>query len=121
MPRLITVRLALSAALLAGNLLACAPAHAENAVIVVTQAVRDFAAWKKAFDADKPSRDKDQIAERFVVRDAESPNLVTVIFEAAGAADVKAFVANLSSRQAMQSAGVLGPPVVTLGTVHSGR
>src|SRR5436305_14444897 len=64
MPGFIIARLAVAAALLAGNLLACAPARAEAAMIVITQAVRDFAAWEKAFDADKPGRDKGQIAER---------------------------------------------------------
>lgn len=91
-------------------------AMAGDAVVIVTHQVKDFTAWKKIYDADKPNRDKQGIEERFLVRDAKDPNLVTAVFEAPSVANAQAFVGNPALKQAMQAAGVVGAPDIKIGT-----
>lgn len=96
-------------------------AGAADAVLIVTHQVRDFAAWKKVYDADKPNRDKHGVEERFLVRDAQNPNVITVVFEAPSTGNAQAFVSNPALKQAMEAAGVVGAPDIKIGTHAKGN
>jgi hypothetical protein len=54
-------------------------AQAGNSILIITHEVKDFATWKIGYDSDKPSRDKAGLVERFLVRDADKPNVVSIV------------------------------------------
>ena len=94
-------------------------ARAGDAIVIITHEVKDFAAWKTAYDGDKVNRDKAGLVERALMRAADKPNLVTVVFEAKDQASAKAFTSNPALKEVMIKAGVLPPPAITIGTaVH---
>jgi hypothetical protein len=92
-------------------------AHAADTVLILTHEVKDFATWKPFYDADKPNRDKAGLVERYLVRDLQRPNLVTIVFEAANAESARAFTANPALKDVMTKAGVVGPPTIAIGKV----
>jgi opacity protein-like surface antigen len=55
---------------------------ADPAIVIISHPVADFAAWKKRFDAGKEMREKAGLTQRYVMRDADKPNVVIVVFEA---------------------------------------
>jgi hypothetical protein len=92
-------------------------AHAGDTIVIVTHEVKDFAAWKKGYDADKGNRDKAGFSERFLARDADKPNVVTVVFEAPNAAAGRAFATNPMLKEAMTKAGVISAPSITIANL----
>ena len=89
---------------------------ADKVVLIVSHEVADFAAWKKVYDQDKVNRDKAGMKERYLVRDVEKPNIVTIVFQAGSVDKVKAFIANPALKEAMDKAGVMGAPDIKIGT-----
>jgi heme-degrading monooxygenase HmoA len=81
--------------------------------IHVQHTVEDFDRWKAAFDAHASTREagggtgKDQ-----VLRDTEKPNQLTVILEWDELDKARQFAQSQELREAMQNAGVTGPPTV---------
>lgn len=92
-------------------------AQAGDSVLILTHEVVDFAAWKSFYDTDKPNRDKAGLVERFLVRDADKPNVVTIVFEAPNAGAARAFTANPALKEVMINAGVMPPPQIAIGNV----
>ncbi len=92
-------------------------AHAADTVLILTHEVKDFSAWKTFYDADKPNRDKAGLVQRYLIRDAQRPNVVTLVFEAPNADAARAFTANPVLKEVMQKAGVLPPPTIVIGNV----
>jgi hypothetical protein len=82
-----------------------------NAVLIVTHEVENYATWKGIYDNDKPNRDKARLIERFVVRDADKPNVVTVVFETPDTGTARAFASNPELKAAMVKAGVKAPSI----------
>ena len=109
-----TVRAIVAASLLCGvsNL-----TQAGDSVLIITHEVVDFATWKGFYDSDKPNRDKAGLVERFLVRDADKPNVVTIVLEAPNAGAARAFTANPALKEVMIKAGVMPPPQIAIGTV----
>jgi hypothetical protein len=92
-------------------------AQAADTVLILTHEVKDFAVWKPFYDADKPNRDKAGLVERYLIRDVQRPNVVTIVFEAASAEAARAFTANPALKEVMAKAGVLPPPTIAIGHV----
>jgi hypothetical protein len=80
--------------------------------MLVHHKVRDFSAWKRGYDAHRPTRVAAGVAEKLVLRDDDNPNEVTVLFEADDMGRAKAFVESAELRQAMQNAGVTDQPEI---------
>jgi len=92
-------------------------ARAGESVLIITHEVKDFKVWKGFYDSDKPNRDKAGLVERFLVRDAERPNVVTVVFDAPNAGAARTFTSNPALKEIMLKAGVMPPPNIAIGNV----
>ncbi len=68
-------------------------------VMLITIEVKNFAEWKKAFDAGTPVRDKAGIKVISVCSSVENENLVVVIEEAEDAQSAHNFLELLKSKQ----------------------
>lgn len=91
-------------------------------VVSVRHEVAEFTAWKKVFDADETSRQKAGIQTLYVLRDADKPNIVTVLHESANLDKLKTFMAEPTLKEKMKKAGVKGAPEIRIGVaVHAAR
>jgi hypothetical protein len=81
--------------------------------LLVHHRVRDFGQWKSHYDAHRPARDQAGVKEAHLLRSAEDPNDVTLLFEASDLAKAKAFVESEDLRDAMARGGVVGKPDLT--------
>ena len=88
---------------------------AGTGLVFIAHEVKDFAAWKKGYDADKPNRDKAGLVELALGRDATKANVVLIAFQAPSAAAAQAFTANPALKEAMMAAGVIGMPDMKIG------
>jgi hypothetical protein len=93
-----------------------AASAADPAVIIISHEVADFSAWKKAFDAGKANRAKAGLTERYVMRDANKPNFVIVVFESASVDDAKKFVSDPAFLARIKKASVSGTAEIKVGT-----
>lgn len=82
--------------------------------VIVRHAVKEYASWRKVYDADESNRKKMGFKVWGVYADANDPNMVSIIgtFPSASAAD--AFMSSPKLKEAMGNAGVVGAPVVTV-------
>lgn len=92
-------------------------AQAGSSVIIITHEVKDFAAWKVGYDNDKPNRDKAGLVQKYVLRGAEKPNVVTVVLEAPNGKVAHDFANNPALKDAMGKAGVVSAPTITIGDI----
>ena len=87
--------------------------------VVVTHEVKDYAAWKKGYDAHNAVRAKAGFSVSGVYCDAKNPNMVTIIGTFPSAAAAEAFFTSPDLKETMTKAGVVGKPdikVLTAGT-----
>jgi hypothetical protein len=89
---------------------------ADAAVIIISHEVADFAAWKKAFDAGKGNREKAGLTERYVMRDANKPNAVIVVFESPSVDHAKKFVSDPAFLARIKKASTSGTAEIKIGT-----
>jgi hypothetical protein len=80
--------------------------------VIVTHAVKEYASWRKVYDADEPNRKTMGFKVWGVYADAKDPNLVTIIGTFPTAAAVDGFMSSPKLKDAMESAGVIGKPDV---------
>jgi quinol monooxygenase YgiN len=92
------------------------PAKGGAVTVVLTHEVKDYASWRKVYDADEPNRKMMGFKVWGVYADAKNPNLISIIgtFPSAGAVD--AFMSSPKLKTAMDNAGVLGKPDVKVLT-----
>lgn len=83
-------------------------------LMVVRHSVRDYAAWRKAYDEVKPMQTAGGVLEESVYQDPADPNDVLVLHRFANQAKAQAFASSPDLRDAMQRAGVAGPPRVEI-------
>ena len=81
-------------------------------VVIIRHKVKDFAAWRKAFDAHKPVRDKAGLSASKVYRSAGDANEVVLVFDGADIDKTKAFMASADVQDAIKAAGVTDKPDV---------
>ena len=78
--------------------------------LIVRAKVRDFAEWKSEYDAHFPKREEAGLTEKYLLRGADDPHEVILVFEAADLNRAKAFSESPDLREAMQKAGVVDKP-----------
>ena len=81
-------------------------------VLVVHHRVRDYDAWKPAFDEHEASRREHGAVRHWVYRTVGDPSDVVVALEFRSEKDAREFVEDPSLREAMDRAGVEGEPDV---------
>jgi quinol monooxygenase YgiN len=86
-------------------------------VINITQTVKDFAAWKKLYDAHDSVRQASGLTKLAVCRDDANPNKVLVFLKVADLQKAKDFAANPELKAVMQKAGVVGAPAFIYSNV----
>jgi hypothetical protein len=80
--------------------------------LTVIHECKDFAAWRKFYDADLPGRQAAGLTERHVVREHENPNLIGLVFEVSDVARAKAMITSPDLAATMKAAGIVGTPKV---------
>jgi hypothetical protein len=80
--------------------------------VIIRHKVEDFNKWKPAYDQHLHARKAAGLKDVHVWRNLENPNEVVLLFEVADIAKAKEFSGSPELREAMQEAGVLGPPDV---------
>ena len=82
------------------------------ASMLIQHKVKDFAAWKKVFDASAGLRTSNGELSAQVYRDASDPNKVTTINKWNSLANDQKFAQSPELKAAMEKAGVDGPPAI---------
>ena len=103
----------ISAAVLAITVVSFAFKYAEagkSVTIINTIEVKDFAEFKKGFDAGEPMREKGGIKVLNIYHSVDNKNLVTIVEEAASADAAKQFFSNPDMKIAMEKTGVISKP-----------
>jgi quinol monooxygenase YgiN len=81
--------------------------------IYVRQNVEDYATWREVFDQHAPTRQAGGATDEvYVMRNIDDPNEVTVILGWSDVAKAQAFTQSPDLKEAMQKAGVTGPPEI---------
>lgn len=80
--------------------------------LLVKHTVKDYDAWKPAFDKHEATRRAGGSRGSHVLRNADSPNEVILLFEWDSAANARKFATSDDLRSVMQQAGVQGAPDV---------
>lgn len=80
--------------------------------ILIQHQVKDFAAWKKVFDASVDLRTSSGALTAQVYRDESDPNKVTTIHKWNSLANAQKFAHSTDLKAAMEKAGVVGAPNV---------
>ena len=85
--------------------------------VVVRHTAADYEKWRPVFDGDAARRKAaGATGVTQVFRDVDDPNTLTVILEWDTAANASKFMADPALREAMQKAGVVGMPAVSVIT-----
>ncbi len=82
------------------------------ASLVIHHKVRDYAAWRPAFDAHESNRVGAGITNGRVYQKAEDPNDIVILCEVADVTKARAWTAGEDLKTAMQNAGVIGAPTI---------
>ncbi len=78
--------------------------------MLVRHKVRDFSEWKPGYDAHLPKRAEAGLTEKYLLRGADDPNEVVLLYEAQDLNRAKAFAESADLRETMQKVGVLDKP-----------
>jgi quinol monooxygenase YgiN len=74
--------------------------------------VADYAAFRKGYENAGPMQKAGGVLAEAVYQSADDPTDITVTHEFATMDEAKAFAAKPELKQAMQEAGVVGPPTI---------
>jgi hypothetical protein len=88
----------------------CNEKEASMALIIIRHKVKDFAAWKPAFDGHKSIQTAAGLSNPRLFRSADDPSEVVVLFDAQDLGKAKEFVSSADLKSAMQAAGVKDKP-----------
>jgi hypothetical protein len=78
--------------------------------VMVKHKVKDWSAWKKAFDSHKQARMDAGLTDRVVGHLVGDDHSVFIVFAVADIAKAKAFMQSKDLKDKMSEAGVVGPP-----------
>ena len=87
-----------------------------SAILTVRHQVSDYAAWRKVYDEVEPLRAQYGCTAQRVLRLPEDGNDLFVTHEFPGTAQASAFAGDPALREAMDRAGVQGPPRIEIFT-----
>lgn len=88
-----------------------------QAMLIVRHKVKDFAAWKMAYDGHDSARMYNGLHNYVIGRGATDSSTVLVALKADDMAKAKAFAKSSGLKQAMQKGGVMGTPTVQFITM----
>ncbi len=80
--------------------------------LLIRHTVEDYDRWKPVFDEHASMRQAAGSKGGYVFRSADNPNEVVAIMEMEDLDRARQFVASDDLRQAMEKAGVTGPPEI---------
>lgn len=80
--------------------------------LLVKHTVKNFDAWKQVFDEHEPTRRASGSKGAQVLRSADAPNDVVLLFDWDSADNARKFTGSEDLRTTMQRAGVQGAPEV---------
>ena len=80
--------------------------------MIVKHTVKDFAAWKKAFDEHAATRKSAGSTGAQVFRNEANPNKVVVVMDWTSSDAAKKFAGSDNLRQVMEKAGVISHPEI---------
>jgi erythromycin esterase-like protein len=80
--------------------------------LAVQLTIGDYAKWRPVFDKHKPLRDKAGFTNTHVYRNADNAKEIIVWSETQDVAKAREALASPEIRNAMQEAGVVGPPKI---------
>jgi quinol monooxygenase YgiN len=83
-------------------------------IVAVRHTVADVAAWKRVFDEHAAIRKEHGATGHRVLQSAEDPNTVLVLNDFPDRASIEAFASDPSLADAMQRAGVVSQPEITI-------
>ncbi len=81
---------------------------------IIQHEVKNFAEWKKIFDADDPNRAKAGVKLIGLYTSVKNPNDVTMIFEAPSAELYDKMMSDPKRQEDMKKAGVVSAPTATI-------
>lgn len=81
--------------------------------IHVQHTVKDYAVWREGFDKHASARQASGATdEAYIMRNVDDPNQITAVLGWSDLDQAKAFTQSASLKDAMQKAGVVGPPAI---------
>ena len=98
---------ALPAILFAGK---AAAASAGPVLAVISHPVKDYTAWRVAYDGAEPIRQKAGVTGAEVFHDPKDPNMIVIIHRFPSLEAVQGFLSDPALKDAMSKGGVLAPP-----------
>jgi hypothetical protein len=84
------------------------------ALVIVRHKVKDYAAWKNAFDAHGSARGAAGLSNTRLYRSVDDPSEVVILFDTDDIAKAQQFMGSLELKSAMTAAGVIDNPDVFL-------
>lgn len=82
--------------------------------VLIKHPVEEYAKWKSAFDDFIDYRKAGGEKSYQICRPIDEPNNVVILFEWDSVENAKKFLDSQDLKDAMQKAGVVGPPEITL-------
>ena len=89
----------------------------QQAMLVIKHRVKDFAAWKMAYESHDSARLANGLHNYVIARGTEDSNMVMVAIKADDMTKAKAFAKDPALKERMQKGGVLGTPEIDLTTM----
>jgi hypothetical protein len=81
--------------------------------IYVRHSVEDYARWREGYDNHAAARQAGGATdEAYVARNVDDPNDITIMLGWSDLGKARAFTQSASLKEAMQKAGVTGPPEI---------
>jgi len=82
--------------------------------VIISHEVKNYADWKKVFDADEVNRTKAELKVTGLYQSVDNSNMITLVGEAPSIDAVKLFMSNPLLKEAMEKGGVIGMPDVRM-------
>lgn len=74
--------------------------------------VRNFFEWKKTYDSQLMKRIEAGLIEKYIFRDSDDTNAITVLYRTKDPARARAFAESPELRERMEKGGVVGRPEI---------
>lgn len=82
------------------------------ALMIMQSKIRDYTAWRPAYDAHESSRTGAGITNGRVYRKPEDANDLVLLFDVADVSKARAWTVGEELKEVMNNAGVLGAPTI---------
>lgn len=88
-----------------------------NTRVMVTHKVKDYAAWKKVYDEDKPNRVKAGFTDRLLAYNSDDNHMVSIVMLVSDMKKAEDFSKSPELKAKMEAGGVEGPPTFFYYTI----